>query len=229
MGSMPGFRMGGSGGWDVRGTANARADKSKAKGQVMFNDQELTAFLIDLKTEYPREFKALLKEAVNDTAHFLQKKGERMRREFRNEVYSAIGNSIDVKEIKAGGHHGYRIYAAPEGSGPKGSRDVNLVGLVQDKIPPWNYGFKVMGIKGKYPVESSEVYGSQTGKWASPILLKGDKPLQFPGIGTSSFPTWDFTADIKKSAETDIEFRVREWLKAKFNVAQTGRYRVGAK
>lgn len=224
---MPGFRMGGSGGWDIRGTANARKNKAKGFAQVMFNDQELTAFMIDLKKEYPAEFKELLKNAVDTTAEFLVKKGLKMRREYRNEIYSVIANSIDIKEIKVGGRFGFRIFAAPHGSGPEGSRGVNLVGLVQQKIAPWNYGFEVM-TKGKLPVESSEVYGSRTGNWAFPILIKADRPAQFPGIGTDTFPVWDFTDDAKKSIEIDTEANIREWLRTKFQVAQT-RYRKGKK
>lgn len=222
---MPGFRMGGSGGWDIRGTANARKDKAKGFAQVMFNDQELTAFMIDLKTEYPKEFKELLKKAVDETAGFLIKKGLKMRREYRNEIYSVIANSIDIKHIKVGGRFGFRIFASPEGQGPGGSRGVNLVGLVQDKIAPWDYGFDTQ-TKNKLPIESSEVYGNQSGKWAFPILVKAGRPAQFPGIGTSTFPVWDWTDDAKRSIEIDTEENIKEWLRIKFQVART-RYRKG--
>lgn len=215
MSTMPGFRMGGSGGWDIRGTAKARAFKSKAMAQVMFNDQELTAFMIDLKTEYPEEFKELIKKSVNETADFLVKKGQKYRRQYRNEIYSVIANSLDIKEISVGKRFGFRIYAAPEGQGPKGSRGIDsLVGLIQDKIPAWDYGFK--NTQKKLPVESSEVYGNRTGSWAFPILLKAGRPAKFPGIGTDDFPTWDFTEDAKDSLEKDLEANIRNWLTEKF-------------
>ena len=56
------FRFGGKGGWDTRGQTST-GGKEGIKFQVNFNKIELKRFMGDLKTQYPLEFKKILKEA----------------------------------------------------------------------------------------------------------------------------------------------------------------------
>jgi hypothetical protein len=218
---MPDFRFGGKGGWNNRGNVGS-SGKAGMHFQVNFNQIQLTRMMLDMKLIYPREFKEILKAASIEAQQRLVADGKNIKSQTKNQVYGVIADSLSIRELQTsqGSGGGWRIYAAPEGSGPGGSHGKDPIKsfskLYSKPHAPWAYGFELHTNKNQ-PVISSSKWEHKSNFTLMPILLKADSPLMFPGIGDGSRPVWNWVEDGQKYIREGTEERIRHWLKNKFN------------
>jgi len=222
-----GMRFGGSGGWDNRG--NMGSSGKGASAQVSWNDLQLRRFMKDLKTEYPKELKEILKQAAKEAKTHVRSEGMAIHRTTKNKVYGLIADSIDYREVRGSGANkggAWRIFAAPEGTGPggyHGKTPLKSFSLLYARPrEPWAYGFNLNTNKNM-PVISTSGFEGQSGHSLFPILSQAGRTLEFPGIGTGNRPAWDWVASAQEKIEQGTEQKIRDWLKMKFNTMKYSR------